>query len=154
MKLLSEDVREYFAFSKKHGYATMLDNGFVYLVLFRMFSGIYKLYPPIFFWVRIFEKILEIVFGIYMPFTTNVAGGLIIFHSQGIVINGKAVIGKCCRLYPRVCIGSRWPGDGAPVLQNNVTIGTGACVLGPVKISEGVIVKANSVVVRNLDDCN
>ena len=65
------------------------------------------------------------------------------------LLGGRGVgrtIGANCTLYARVCIGNRWPGDGTPVIGDNVTIGTGACIFGPVVIPDNFVVKANAVI--------
>jgi serine O-acetyltransferase len=70
----------------------------------------------------------------------------VIYHAFGVIVNGKTTIGANCTLYARVCIGNRWPGDGTPVIGDNVTIGTGACIFGPVVIPDNFVVKANAVI--------
>jgi serine O-acetyltransferase len=42
----------------------------------------------------------------------------------------------------------------APVIGNNVDIGAGAKVLGPIKVGDNVVIGANAVVIRDVpDDC-
>jgi len=149
---LFQDIKSYRSLAHSGGWATLFDISFIYLILFRIGSAIYQSNRILFSPVRVFEKILEIVFGIYIPFGCKIDGGLIIFHCNGVIINGKSEIGRNCRIYARVCIGNRFPGDGTPIIGNNVTLGTGACVFGPVQIPDGVSIPANSVVTpRSID---
>ncbi|WP_373356002.1 serine O-acetyltransferase [Pseudoroseicyclus sp. CXY001] len=141
----AEDLRAVRALARAHGPATLFDLSLVYLALFRLGSGLYRRHR-IFAPVRLFEKLLELVFGIHLPFTADIGGGLVIFHYHGIIINGGARLGRSCRLHARICIGNRFPGDGAPVLGDGVTVGTGAAILGPVEIPAGTRIPANAVV--------
>lgn len=143
---LAEDLAAYRALAKQGGLATLFDISLIYLVLFRLGSGLYQRAPRIFAPVRLLEKVLELVFGVYVPFGTRIGGGLLIYHYHGIILNGKTEIGRNCRLYARVCIGNRFPGDGAPRLGDDVTVGTGACIFGPVEIPAGTAIPANAVV--------
>jgi serine O-acetyltransferase len=95
------------------------------------------------------EKAAEFLFKCYIPINAKIGPGLVIFHAHGIIINGKSTIGRNCTLYARVCVGSRWPGDGVPEIGDNVVIGTGACVFGPVRLPSNCCVKANAVVTPN-----
>ncbi|MAY32596.1 MAG: hypothetical protein CMM86_08330 [Rhodovulum sp.] len=144
---LRDDLAAYWRFAKEGGgWATLFDLSIIYLVLFRLGSGLYRSQRKLFAPVRLLEKVLELVFGVYMPFGVDIGGGMMIFHYHGIIVNGKARIGRNCRLYARVCIGNRFPGDGVPEIGDNVTIGTGACIFGPVSIPSGTVIPANAVV--------
>ena len=121
-----------------------LDQSFWVILIYRLISSTKGrwYHTPL----RLFEKIAEFIFKCYLPSTAEIGGGLIIYHAFGIIINGKSKIGHNCTMYARVCIGNRWPGDGAPIIGDNVVIGTGACIFGPVIIPDNFIVKANQVI--------
>ena len=80
-----------------------------------------------------------------MPPSVQIGDGALIFHGYGIVLNSKVVIGDRIVLYHRVTIGQRYPGDGVPKIGNDVVIGSGAAILGPVEVPSGVVVPANSL---------
>jgi serine O-acetyltransferase len=122
----------------------MLDQSFWVILTYRLFAGARGkwFHAPL----RVFEKIAEFVFKCYLPTTARIGPGLVIYHAFGVIINGKSEIGPNCTLYARVCIGNRWPGDGTPIIGANVTIGTGACIFGPVHIPDNYTVKANAVI--------
>ena len=77
---------------------------------------------------------------------------LVIDHGTGIVIGETAEIGDDCLLYQGVTLGGtgKETGKRHPTLGNNVLIGAGAKVLGPVYIGDNVRVGAGSVVLKNL----
>lgn len=145
MKIISDLKRLHNIGGKKSVILFLFEQGFLFLVLYRaidLTKGTVFFTP-----LRLLiEKPLEFLTKCYIPFTVNIGEGLILWHFYGVVINGKSEIGKNCTIYPRVCIGNRWPGDGTPKIGNNVTIGTGACVLGPVNIPDNTVIKANSLV--------
>ncbi|REL27909.1 serine O-acetyltransferase [Thalassotalea euphylliae] len=73
-------------------------------------------------------------------------------HGMGIVIGGTAEIGDDVTLYQGVTLGgTSWKeGKRHPTLGNNVVIGAGAKVLGPITIGDGGKVGSNSVVVKDV----
>ena len=76
----------------------------------------------------------------------------------GCTVHYKAKIGKNCRILPNVMIGSKFangvPDALVPVIGDNVFIGTGAVVIGNIRIGNNVIIAANSVVTKDVpDDC-
>ena len=73
-------------------------------------------------------------------------------HGMGIVIGETAEIGDDCTLYHGVTLGgTTWQsGKRHPTLENNVVVGAGAKVLGPIVIKAGARVGSNSVVVKEV----
>jgi serine O-acetyltransferase len=73
-------------------------------------------------------------------------------HGMGVVIGETAQIGDDCTLYHGVTLGgTSWQqGKRHPTLANNVVIGAGAKVLGPITLGEGARVGSNAVVVRDV----
>lgn len=83
----------------------------------------------------------------------NVFGpGLAIQHYGCLVVNGKAKVGENCRIHEGVCIGASGGKDVAAIIGNNVFIGTGAKIIGDVRISDNVVIGANAVVVNDIDE--
>ncbi len=73
-------------------------------------------------------------------------------HGMGVVIGETAIIGDDCTLYHGVTLGgTSWnKGKRHPTLHNNVVVGAGAKVLGPIEIEEGARIGSNSVVVKSV----
>lgn len=88
---------------------------------------------------------------IELPFSTVVGVGLRLPHPKNITVNSSARIGNSCTIYHNVTIGA-FEGDAntAPTIQDDVIIGTGAVVLGPVTIGSGAKIGANAVVTRDV----
>lgn len=68
----------------------------------------------------------------------------------GIIISCNAKVGKNCRIFHQVTIGTNGKGD--PVIGDNVEIGAGAKVLGPIMVGNNVKIGANVVVTRDIPD--
>ena len=73
-------------------------------------------------------------------------------HGMGVVIGETAEIGDDCTLYHGVTLGgTTWKkGKRHPTLGNNVVIGAGAKILGPVLVGDGARVGCNSVVIKDV----
>jgi serine O-acetyltransferase len=100
-------------------------------------------------------KSVQVVTGIELPCEVPLGKGFVIDHSGGIVVSGYAQFGERCRLRPGVVIGlARVEEPIAPVFGDDVDIGAGAKVLGPIRIGHRVRIGANAVVVTDVpDDC-
>ncbi len=75
-------------------------------------------------------------------------------HGMGVVIGETAKIGDDCTLYHGVTLGgTTWKkGQRHPTLGNNVVIGAGAKILGPITLGDHVRVGSNSVVVKSINE--
>ncbi len=73
-------------------------------------------------------------------------------HGMGVVIGETAVIGDDCTLYHGVTLGGiSWKkGKRHPTLGNNVVVGAGAKILGPIEVGDGARIGSNSVVLKNV----
>ena len=73
-------------------------------------------------------------------------------HGMGVVIGETAEIGDDCTLYHGVTLGgTSWQkGKRHPTLGNDVVVGAGAKVLGPITLADGVRVGSNAVVVKDV----
>lgn len=73
-------------------------------------------------------------------------------HGMGVVIGETAEIGDDCTLYHGVTLGgTSWDkGKRHPTLGNNVVVGAGAKVLGPITLGDGARVGSNAVVVKDV----
>jgi serine O-acetyltransferase len=87
--------------------------------------------------------------GIEIHPAASVGEGLFIDHGSGVVIGETASIGNGVTLYQGVTLGGTGFSTGKrhPPVEDNVTIGSGAKLLGPITIGHGAKIGANSVVV-------
>lgn len=91
---------------------------------------------------------LALKLGVTIP--KNVFGpGLCLVHRGTIVVSPLAHVGANCRLHPSTSIGDS---DGAPTLGDNVYLGPGAKLYGPITIGNNVAVGANAVVNKSFPD--
>ena len=82
--------------------------------------------------------------------TAEIGGGLIVQHGYGTIIAPRK-IGKNCWVNQGVTIGYTNDND-CPTLGDNITVYAGAKILGNVRVGNNVIVAANAVVVKNVED--
>jgi len=73
-------------------------------------------------------------------------------HGMGVVIGETAEVGDDVMLYHQVTLGGRSTARGKrhPTVEDGVTFGAGARVLGPVRVGAGAQIGANAVVVRDV----
>jgi serine O-acetyltransferase len=78
-----------------------------------------------------------------------IAPGLFLPHGQ-VVIDGLTEIGPGARIAPFAAIGLRGQGHAGPVIGGGVAVGTGAKILGPVRVGAGARIGANAVVIADV----
>jgi serine O-acetyltransferase len=90
--------------------------------------------------------------GIEIHPAARIGRRFFIDHGMGVVVGETAEIGDDCTLYHGVTLGgTSWEkGKRHPTLENNVVVGAGAKVLGPIVLREGARVGSNSVVVKEV----
>lgn len=93
--------------------------------------------------------------GIEIHPGATIGSGLFIDHGLGVVIGETAEIGNNCTIYHQVTLGGTGKDHGKrhPTLGDNVLVGAGAKVLGPVTIGNNTRIAAGSVVLQSLP-CN
>ena len=102
---------------------------------------------------KLLYKLVQIITGIELPCEVPVGRNFIIDHFGGIIISGFAKFGDNCRIRDGVVVGiSRVGENHAPSIGNNVDIGSGAKLLGPVRIGDNVLIGANAVVLCDVPD--
>lgn len=89
--------------------------------------------------------------GCDIGFQAEIGSGFAIGHSVGVVITGDAIIGKNCTIMSGVTIGAKkGKNEGAPIIGENVYIGTGAKIVGKCVVGNDVIIGANAVVIKDI----
>lgn len=94
--------------------------------------------------------------GIEIHPAATIGKGLFIDHGTGVVIGETTVIGDNCTIYQGVTLGGTGKDKGKrhPTLGNNVMVGAGAKVLGPIHIGDNVRIAAGAVVLHDIPaDC-
>jgi serine O-acetyltransferase len=132
--------------------------GFWVLVVYRFGRWRYGIRPAIlrkFFSLlyKIAFKWIQIVTGVELPCEVEIGRNFVIEHFGGIVISGYAKFGDNCRIRNGVVVGLRRVDEpSAPVIGDNVDIGAGAKILGPISIGNNVAIGANAVVLDDVPD--
>ena len=128
----------------------LLYQGFHALVFHRIAHWLYC--RRHFFWARTVSQWGRGFTGIEIHPGAKIGNNLFIDHGMGIVFGETAEIGDNCTIYHGVTLGGTGKDTGKrhPTLGNNVLIGAGTQVLGPVFIGDNVRIGAGSVVLTNL----
>ena len=87
--------------------------------------------------------------GIEIGKDVTLGRGVYFVHSLGVVIGGNAVIGDRVRFYGNNTVGTA-KDNGYPVIEDDVWIGAGARILGPVRIGARSRIGANAVVLADV----
>jgi serine O-acetyltransferase len=92
------------------------------------------------------------VTGVEIHPAARIGTELFIDHGSGVVIGETAQIGRCVTLYQGVTLGGTGfqRGKRHPTLGDNVTVGSGAKLLGPIFVGDGAKIGANTVVVEDV----
>lgn len=101
---------------------------------------------------RILAQITRFLTGVEIHPGATIGRRFFIDHGMGIVIGETAEIGDGVMLYHGVTLGGQvlTQTKRHPTIEDNVTIGAGAKVLGPITIGEGSAVGANAVVTKDV----
>jgi serine O-acetyltransferase len=101
---------------------------------------------------RLIAAIARSVTGIEIHPAACIGRGFFVDHGMGVVVGETAEIGDNVTLYQGVTLGGTGFATGKrhPTVQDNVTIGSGAKLLGPIVVGHGAKIGANSVVIHDV----
>ena len=128
----------------------LLYQGFHALVFHRIAHFLYNY--KMFFMARFISQFARFITGIEIHPGAKIGKRLFIDHGNGIVIGETAIIGNNCTIYHQVTLGGRGKDKFKrhPSIGNNVLIGAGAKILGPIKIGDNVKIGAGAVVLHEV----
>ncbi len=103
---------------------------------------------------RVLSNVARLFTGIEIHPGAVIGQRFFIDHGMGVVIGETAEIGNDCTLYHGVTLGgTSWQaGKRHPTLGNNVVVGAGAKILGPIKINDNARIGSNAVVVKEVHE--
>jgi len=103
---------------------------------------------------RVISMLARWLTGIEIHPGARIGRRFFIDHGMGVVIGETSEIGDDCTLYHGVTLGgTSWEkGKRHPTLKDNVVVGAGAKVLGPITVGAGARVGSNAVVVKDVPD--
>jgi serine O-acetyltransferase len=101
---------------------------------------------------RMIATIARSITGIEIHPAACIGAGFFVDHGMGVVVGETAEIGDNVTLYQGVTLGGTGFATGKrhPTVQDNVTIGSGAKLLGPIVVGHGAKIGANSVVIHDV----
>ncbi len=90
--------------------------------------------------------------GFDISWTTYIGKGFSLPHYGSIVINSNAIIGENFKCHVGVNIGATNGKPEVAKIGNNVYAGPGVKIVGNINIDDNVVLAANAVVVKNIDE--
>ena len=107
-----------------------------------------------FFVARLLSQIARFFTLIEIHPGAQLGHGILIDHGAGVVIGETAVVGDNCTIYQGVTLGGVGTKKGKrhPTLGNNVTVGSGAKILGSFQVGDNCSIAANAVLLQPLEE--
>lgn len=138
--------------SKNVLYVILLYQGFHVMIFHRIGHFLYK--NKFYFLARLISQVARFLTGIEIHPGATIGKRLIIDHGMGVVIGETTVIGDNVTIYHGVTLGGTGKDVGKrhPTLGNNVLVGAGAKVLGPITIEDNVKIGAGAVVLKSVKE--
>jgi len=125
----------------------LTSDGFQLLVLQRLRERVRRHRIPLA--NHLLRRLTTTVFGVEVGNHVKVGDGVSFVHPVGVVIGGTAVVGDRVRFMGGNTVGTA-KDNGYPVIEEDVTLGAGARVLGPVRVGRGASIGANAVVLQDV----
>lgn len=127
--------------------------GFRALVLYRF--GHYFYIKKWGFLASLCQRLMHHFCSCFIHPAAKIGTGFLIAHVGSIIVGGGTIIGNNCDIRQNVTLGGNFnkinkDGRMQPILEDNISIGAGACILGPIIIGTNSIIGANSVVTRDI----
>lgn len=94
------------------------------------------------------DRLAIVLFNVNLGDYTDIGGGLYLPHGN-VVVDGLVTIGRNCVIAPWVTIGTNGTVAG-PTIGDDVFIGTGAKVLGAIRVGDRAKIGANAVVIDDV----
>jgi cysteinyl-tRNA synthetase len=126
--------------------------GFHAVFFHRINHILWKIHIPVL--PRLLSHVTRFLTGIEIHPGAQIGPGFFIDHGMGVVIGETTEIGENVTLYQGVTLGGtgKEKGKRHPTLGNDVVVGTGTKILGPITIGNNVKIGANSVVLKSIPD--
>jgi serine O-acetyltransferase len=90
-----------------------------------------------------------VVYGIEIGNTVELGEGINFAHTLGTVIGGTSKVGARVKFMGNNTVGTA-KDNGCPVIEDDVVVGCGARVLGPIRVGRGAFIGANAVVLHDV----
>ncbi len=101
-----------------------------------------------------YRIVFDWILGIELHWNLEIGPRLRIYHGTGLVVSPESRLGSDCILRHTTTLGLRGLAEtgssGAPVLGDRVEVGAHVVILGPVRVGDGAIIGAGSVVTKDV----
>ncbi|MEK7225777.1 MAG: serine O-acetyltransferase, partial [Bacteroidota bacterium] len=137
----------------KNGFEVILAYpGFHAILMHRINHFLWGIHIPVI--PRLLSHAMRFLTGIEIHPAAKIGPGFFIDHGMGVVIGETSEIGENVLLYQGVTLGGtgKEKGKRHPTLGNNVVVGAGTKILGPITIGNNVKIGSNSVVLKPMPD--
>ena len=130
----------------------LFENGYQAVVLYRVASWFKRHRVPVL--GPFFARLALFLTGVDIAPGARIGPGLMISHGMGVVIGFEARIGARALLHHQVTVGAATVRrvDEMPTIGDDVVLGAGARVIGPVRVGDRVFVGTNAVVTEDVPD--
>jgi serine O-acetyltransferase len=119
------------------------------IALYYVANWLYRHHVPIM--PRLLQILLFLLCNAVVPYRAQIGAGCLLGHGgSGVVIHTEARLGRNVLICQQVTIGGTGKGLQAPILGDDIYIGAGAKILGPVTLGNGCVIGANAVVVKSV----
>lgn len=107
-----------------------------------------------FFTARYISQLARFLTGVEIHPGAKLGRGILIDHGSGVVIGETAEVGDNCTIYQGATLGGtgKEKGKRHPTIGNNVLVGSGAKILGPVVVGDNCKIASNAVLLTNLEE--
>jgi serine O-acetyltransferase len=119
------------------------------IALYFCANWLYRHHVPVL--PRLLQLLLFLIFGAVVPYKVEIGSDCVLSHGgNGVVIHPRVRIGRNVIIHQQVTIGGTGTGNVVPTIGNDVYIGAGAKILGPVTVGNNSVIGANAVVVKSV----
>jgi len=100
---------------------------------------------------QVVYRLIFFMYGAVVPIEVDLGEGTVLaYGGSGVVLHAAVRVGRNVTISPQVVLGGRCGHGSVPVVEDDVHIGVGAKVLGPIRIGAGSRIGANAVVIEDV----
>lgn len=100
---------------------------------------------------KLITYFIRLIFGCYLPYRIKLGKNFVLgYGGIGVVMHERTIVGDNVHIDQNVTIGGTSKKHEVPKFGNDVYIGAGAVILGPVTIGNDVVIGANAVVIKDI----